>query len=216
MNEEWARKNLGGVVGVRLVRELNGESCIEMKDPLELKKMIATTRMFNKPVMELKFLREAVATYTARAAEKLRRQACCANELQVFVVKNDYEDKYQYNPETFAQHAVLPTATSVTHELMQHALPLVDKLYHHGSRYLKAGIILSGIVPESCIQANFFNDIASVSHQKLMGTMDNINFSMRDDAVKFVSSGLERTWKMRQDLLSPRFTSRWNELKEVR
>ena len=72
MTEEWARVHLGGVVGVRLIKELKGEQSIEMKDPLKQKKMIATTRMFGKPVKELSDLKEAVATYTSRAAEKLR------------------------------------------------------------------------------------------------------------------------------------------------
>ncbi|MFS9599472.1 DNA polymerase V subunit UmuC, partial [Klebsiella variicola] len=71
MPEAWAKQHLGGVVGLRLIKELNGEPCIEMKDPLEKKKMIATTRMFGIPVFDLQPLKEAVATYTARAAEKL-------------------------------------------------------------------------------------------------------------------------------------------------
>ena len=75
MSEDWARVYLGGVVGSRLIRELKGIPCIEMKNPLEQKKMIATTRMFGKPVHELDDLREAIATYTSRAAEKLRRQS---------------------------------------------------------------------------------------------------------------------------------------------
>ena len=86
MSEEWVRKNLGGVVGVRLLRELNGFPCIEMKDPLTTKKMIATTRMFGKPVYELRELKEAVATYVARAAEKLRRQQSAAGSISVFLV----------------------------------------------------------------------------------------------------------------------------------
>ena len=96
MSEAWASKNLGGVVGVRLIKELRGEPCIEMKDPLETKKMIATTRMFGKPVFEIKELKEAVATYTSRAAEKLRRQNCAAGTLSVFVVTNDYSSSYEY------------------------------------------------------------------------------------------------------------------------
>jgi DNA polymerase V len=95
-------------------------------------------------------------------------------------------------------------------------LPLVEKLYRKGSRYLKAGIVLSDLVPQSCIQSNLFNDAAKNTDQSLMEIMDNINFSMRDDAVKFVSSGITRNWKMRQELRSARFTSRWNELKEVK
>ena len=82
---------MGGVVGVRLIKELKGEQTIEMKDPLEQKKMIATTRMFGKPVYELHDLKEAIATYTSRAAEKLRRQSCAANFIDVFVVTNDHE-----------------------------------------------------------------------------------------------------------------------------
>ena len=215
MNEEWGRKNLGGVVGVRLIRELKGHSCIELKDPLEIKKMIATTRMFGKPVLQLEQLRQSVATYTARAAEKLRRQNCCAGMMQVFVVKNDYEVTYKYNPETFALHAALPVATSDTNELMRYSLPLVEQLFTPGSRYLKAGIILSELVPGSCIQSSLFNEMGKEKDQALMETIDNINFSMRDDAIKFVASGIKREWKMRQGMRSARFTSRWSELKEV-
>jgi len=101
MPEEWARKNMGGVVGTRLIRELRGIPCIPMKDPLETKKMIATTRMFGTPVFALNEIKEAVATYVSRAAEKLRRQYSAASSLQVFVVTNGYrKDKYEYNPQS--------------------------------------------------------------------------------------------------------------------
>jgi DNA polymerase V len=149
MNEEWARINLGGVVGLRLIRELKGEPSIELKDPLREKKMIATTRMFGKPVHELNDLKEAVATYTSRAAEKLRRQYCAANFIDVFVVSNNYErNQYQYNPQTKRTHMKLLQPTSHTNELIKNAVPLVEKLYESGSKYLKAGVMLGGLVPD--------------------------------------------------------------------
>jgi DNA polymerase V len=49
-----------------------------------------------------------------------------------------------------------------------------------------------------------------------MEMMDNINFSMRDDVVKFAATGTKRNWKMRQEFHSPRYTTRWNELFEVK
>ena len=64
----WAKKNLGGVVGERLIRELKGEKSRIMEDPLTQKKIIATTRMFGSPVTDIKSIKEAVATYTTRAA----------------------------------------------------------------------------------------------------------------------------------------------------
>ncbi|MBL7726410.1 MAG: Y-family DNA polymerase, partial [Dinghuibacter sp.] len=143
MSEDWARRYLGGVVGVRLVRELNGQPCIPLKDPLEVKKMIATTRMFGKPVFTLNELKEAVATYTSRAAEKLRRQYCAAKRIEVFVVTNEHQaGDYQYNPRTRYATTVLPRASSETGVLIEHAVPLTEELFKPGVKYIKAGIML--------------------------------------------------------------------------
>ena len=216
MPEEWARKNLGGVVGVRLIKELNGTTCIPMKDPLEVKKMIATTRMFGRPVFELSDIKEAIVTYTSRAAEKLRRQYCAAGMLQVFVVTNgNRNEKYEYNPQSRYQYTTFAKATSDTSELIRYALPLADKLYQPGLKYLKAGVILSSLVPDNSIQANLFAREEENKKRYLMNAVDNINFSHRDDVVKYVASGLKRNWKMRQELRSKRYTTRWDELYEI-
>ena len=216
MSEEWAHKNLGGVVGTRLIKELHGEPCIEMKDPLKKKRMIATTRMFGKAVFELNDLKEAIATYTTRAAEKLRRQGGSAGVINVFVVTNDHaNDNYNYSPKTKGLYTTLPMATSLTNELIAHAVPLVEQLYKKGSRYLKAGVMLSGIVPDSSVQYNLFEPPAHKNLQNLMYAIDNVNFSMRDDIIKFAASGTKKNWKMRQEYRSKRHTTRWEELFEV-
>lgn len=216
MSEEWAEKNLGGVVGLRLIKELKGIPCIPMKDPLEVKKMIATTRMFGSPVYELKDLREAVATYTSRAAEKLRRQHGVASLINVFVVTNGHRDqKYEYNPQTRSRYFTLSRATSITTELINAAVPLVEQLYQPGLKYLKAGVMLGAIIPDKSVQGNLFA-VDSINQRLLMEAMDNINCSMREDAVKYLASGLKRNWKMRQELRSKRFTTRWDELYEIK
>jgi DNA polymerase V len=216
MPQEWARKNLGGVVGVRMIKELNGESCIQMKDPLEKKKMIATTRMFGKPVFDLQSLKEAVATFTSRAAEKLRRQYGAASGIDVFVVTNGREGAaYEYNPMHHHRYFTMMRATSDTAELIRAALPLVESLYINGTKYVKAGVMLTGIVPDNALQGDLFSPPARNQNRALMQAMDNINFSMRDDMVKFVASGLTRNWKMRQEMRSARFTTRWDEVYQV-
>lgn len=216
MSEAWARKNLGGVVGVRLIKELRGEPCIAMKDPLEIKKMIATTRMFGKPVYEMQELKEAVATYITRAAEKLRRQGCAAKNINVFAVTSNYSSSYEYKPATSSLYTTLPFATSLTNLLIAHALPLVESMYRKGSKYIKAGIILSDIVPDNAVQSNLFEPPSHHKEKILMNMIDNVNFSMRNDIIKFASSGTKRDWKMRQELRSKRFTTRWDELFEVK
>ena len=216
MSEEWAHRHLGGVVGVRLIKELRGEPCIEMKDPLETKKMIATTRMFGEPVNNIHAIREAIATYISRAAEKLRRQHCAANAVSVFIVAKDQDHQADFHRgNSITASTTLPAATSITNELIKPAVEMIDRLYKAGTFYKKAGVMLSELVPDTAVQANLFLPQAKKSNRLLMGMIDNVNFSMRDDVLKFAASGTTRNWKMRQELRSPRYTSRWDELVEV-
>ncbi len=218
MNEEWARANLGGVVGVRMIQELNGKHSIEMKDPLINKKMIATTRMFGSAVSDLKDIKEAVATYTARAAEKLRRQQSAASVISVFVVPKQQSGAADYKHGGYAvtKYQTLLTPTSLTHELIKPAMALAERVYKQGTKYSKAGVMLSGLVPDNSIQANLFKSAASNQSRWLMNMLDNINFSMRGDIIKYAAAGTEKNWKMRQEFISPRYTTRWNELREVK
>jgi DNA polymerase V len=214
--EEWAHKNLGGVVGIRLIKELKGEPANEMKKELTEKRMIATTRMFGSPVKNISDIKEAIATYTSRAAEKLRRQRSAANIISVFVVpKEQNHNAYFRHGPTISSYITLPVATSATNELIKPAVKLVDKLYEHGRLYKKAGVMLSGLVPDATIQGNLFVSKKNNDKRMLMSMLDNVNFAMRDDMVKFAASGTKRDWKMRQELRSPRYTTRWEELYKV-
>jgi DNA polymerase V len=216
LGEEFARTHLGGVVGTRLIRELKGIPSKEMEDELVNKKMIATTRMFGSPVSDINDIKEAIATYTSRAAEKLRRQHSAAKVVSIFVVTKEQDHMLTFKRGgTISTSTILPTATSFTNELIKPAVALVDKLYEKGQLYKKAGVMLSGIIPDESIQGNLFVAEAKNTERKLMDMIDNINFSQRDDVLKFAASGTTRDWKMRQELRSKRHTTRWEELFEV-
>ena len=216
MSEEFGRIYLGGVVGMRLIRELNGIASKDMQDELVTKKMIATTRMFGNPVDNIHDIKEAVATYTSRAAEKLRRQHSAASIISVFVVAKGENHNTTFNRGiTHSSYVTLPTATSFTNELIKPAVALVDHLYKKGTQYKKAGVMLSGLVPDASIQGNLFVSEIKNNGRLLMDMIDNINFSQRNDVLKFASSGTARNWKMRQELRSPRYTTRWDELCEI-
>jgi DNA polymerase V len=217
VSEEFAKVHLGGVVGVRLIKELKGEPARDMEDELVNKKMIATTRMFGSPVTEISDIKEAIATYTSRAAEKLRRQGSAASIISVFVVpKEQNHSVYFRHGPTISSYTTLPVATSFTNELIKPAVQLVDQLYEKGRIYKKAGVMLSGLIPDDSVQGNLFLPENKNCERRLMDMMDNINFSQRDDVLKFAASGTTRDWKMRQELRSGRYTTRWEELFEVR
>ncbi len=215
LSEEWVRKNMGGVVGVRLLKELKGEDTITMKDELVNKKMISTTRMFGTAVTQLSQLKEAVASYTSRAAEKLRRQNGAASMISVFLVSQEKIDSpnFNYGP-TVNAYTILPQPTSLTNELIKPALKMVEQLFIPGKKYKKAGVVLSSIVPDNSIQGNLFEPGRNIGRY-LMEMMDNINFSMRGNVINFASTGTKRTWKMQQSFHSPLYTTRWNDLRQV-
>ncbi len=216
MPEEWAHRHMGGVVGVRLLRELKGISCIGMEEELVEKKMIATTRMFGKNVTKLGDIKEALATYVSRASEKLRRQNCAASVISIFIVAKEESHSVNFSHgATISAYATLPVPTSVTSELITPALQLAEQIFKTGRQYKKAGVMLSGIVPDTSIQSNLFVPAQENNKRFLMNVLDNLNFSMRDDMVKFASSGVNTDWKMRREFRSPRYTSRWNEMREV-
>ena len=217
MPEEWAHTNLGGVVGVRLVRELKGLPAISMEEELVDKKMIATTRMFGRPVTSILEIKEAVATYISRAAEKLRRQQSAARIVSVFLVPREqsHTTHFRHGP-TISSYVTLPNPTVLTNELIKSATNLVDQLFEPGKAYKKAGVMLSGLVPDDSIQGNLFVPQSENQHRFLMHTIDNINFAMRDDSVKFGAAGMNKDWKMRQELRSQRHSTRWEELKGVK
>ena len=132
--------------------------------------------------------------------------------------RRDNHESYDRRPcwsGTITTSITLPIATSFTNELIKPAVGLVDKLYEKGKLYKKAGVMLSGIVPDESIQGNLFVSDTKNCERKLMDMVDNVNFSQRDDVLKFAASGTTRDWKMRQELRSPRFTTRWDELYEI-
>ena len=215
--EQWAHKNLGGVTGIRLIKELQGESVNGMEKELVVKRMIASTRMFGHNVNNITDIKEAVATYASKAAEKLRRQRSAASIVSVFVVaKGEHHNTDFRYGESKSRYITLPVATSSTNELIKPAVSLVDKLFEKGRLYKKAGVMLSGLVPDETIQANLFVEEKHNGRRMLMDMLDNINFSMRNDILKFAASGTKRNWKMRMEMRSPRYTTRWEELYEVK
>ncbi len=92
---------------------------------------------------------------------------------------------------THGDSCTLPAATSFTNELIKPAVAMVDTLYKQGMLYKKAGVMLSGIVPDNSIQGNLFLSETKNCERKLMEMIDNVNFSQRDDVLKFAASGTD-------------------------
>ena len=145
MDDAWVRKKMT-VVGLRVKKELEGIACLEMELIPPAKKMICTSRSFGEAQTELEPIREAVATYAARCACKLRKQHSCAGGLMVFIHTNGFKPEEPQYEQNFV--CKLPVETNSTIELIRYSLAALGAIYKKGYRYKKAGVIVFDIVPE--------------------------------------------------------------------
>jgi len=207
LSDAWVKKNLS-VVGVRLKRELEGERTLEMED-VRQKQSIATTRSFDKMYTTLEELNERVATFAVTCAEKLRQQQSCCNAVMVFVHTNFFrEDLDQYSRSIVIK---LPFPTSSSIELARFARQALECIYRKGYNYKKAGVILMDITPELPSQLNLFEN-TNPKHRALMKAIDRINTDFGSHKIVLGSQDPARRWKMKQEKLSPRYTTKLEDI----
>jgi len=212
-NENFIRNKMG-VIGVRTQMELKEISCLELNEVSDPRKGIMSSRSFSKYVTELDELQEAVSQYTTRAAEKLRKQNSIANNIYVFLQTNIHKlHEMQYSQ---GINYSLPEPTAFTPDLIRYARALMKKIYKQGYKYIKAGVMLTGIISKDTIQLNVFLNNKHDKKYRLMQSIDDINQYWGRDTVKSASSGIKQDWKMRRDYCSPRYTTNWNELLTIK
>ncbi len=202
------------VIGLRIKKELLGESCIPLEMIIPAKKAIATTRAFGKKTSKLELLREAVSTYATRCSEKLRKQQSVANLLTVFI----HTDPFNANEPQFnkSKTITLPVATSQNVELVKFALICLKSIYNQGYKYKKAGVIVDGLQADSTVQGNIFDSVNRKKQKNLQETIDKLNQEYGRDKIKLAVQGTGKDWKLRQEKLSGRFTTNWNEIIKVK
>ena len=212
--DDWVRENLGGIVGLRLVQELRGMSCIQLEGVRPGKEQIMCSRTFPRSVEKRNELEQAISSFMTRAAEKLRMQDSKVSLIHIFLRTNRHraDEKQYHNWATLS----LPLQTAYTPELVHHALFLLGRIYKQGYRYKKAGVMLSGLIPDSETQLNLFRRPIPERCQSMMESVDRINRRWGRHTVRLASSGMRPRWTMRQEMLSPRYTTNWNELKVIR
>ena len=207
LSDDWIRKEMA-VVGLRLKHELEGKPTLDLEEPKN-KKMIATTRSFEKAMTKLEDISERVATYTASCSEKLRKQGSHCNMIMVFVQTNYFrKDQPQYS-RNIVINTDFPTNSAI--ELNHYAQVGLKAIFREGYHYKKAGVIVMGLTPNNETQLSLFNT-SNPKHQPLMSVIDKMNKSYGTNKVKFANQSLGRQWKMKQEKLSKSFTTRIDEI----
>jgi DNA polymerase V len=208
-NQKIIRQRFSVVVE-RIILELRGISCLEL-ETIQPKKQIMCSRSFGNAVTTLAHLHEAISTYTARAAIKLREQKSKSQRIYVFITTN--KNKLSAPQYTNSLICSLPSPTNDTRQLINIAKKAITKLYRTGFHYKKIGILLMDIISEQHYSHDFFIDPHCFQNtEALMKTVDNINKTMGSNTLFFAAQGIKQPWVMRSEYRTPKYTTDWQEI----
>jgi DNA polymerase V len=196
--------------GREIQEELRGVPCLPMES-IQDKKNIANTRSFGQDIYDRAQLKEAVANFATKAAEKLRHQGSVCSHLSVFIHTNFFKETEQYYG---AGHHQFLTGTSDTVKIIRAAHKVVDDIYRPGFGYKKGGVILNQIVPKNERQMDLFN-LEPSDNEKLSVVMDSINARFGPQSIKSAACGFSKEWKLLSNHKSQKFTTDWRELLSV-
>ncbi|KPD01944.1 translesion error-prone DNA polymerase V subunit UmuC [Moellerella wisconsensis] len=202
-----------GVTLERTLRELNGEPCIELEEVRKVKQQILCSRSFGKKVLEIETMRKAVCDYAERAAEKLREEKQRCRIIGLFIQTSRHASGEDY---TNSVSIKLEYPSSDTRDIINAAMRGLDTIWRDGYRYYKAGIILSDFTDSDITQFDMFSTRKPFKNSdKLMKTIDTINNSSLGK-VWFAAKGGDSGYQMKREMLSPAYTTNFDELPVVK
>ena len=211
--EEWVRKNMS-VVGQRLLNELKGICSIEWEEIKPKRINITTSRSFGKLISNKKEIKEAIAKFTSSCGEKLRKEKSCAGKMNVFIQTNPHRpEDLQYFQSITLQ---LPVPSNLTTELIKYSMRALELIYQPGYLYQKAGVIVTDLVPAEKHQLGLFDKENRSKIKKLMEKLDEVNHIFGRDTVRMAVQDYGSNWKLKQETLSPSYTTNINQLPKAK
>ena len=209
--DDWVRKTFS-ITEWKLKKDLEGNPKILLEEPKN-KRVIATTRSFDYAYDDINYIKERVSTFAVSCAEKLRKQGSSCHVIIVMLRTNPFGKGLEQHRASKYINLPYPTDSSII--ISTQAIKAIDTIFRLGVKYKKAGVIVAGIVPTDNHQLDMFQ-AEDPKHKPLMSAIDNLNKKYRADKIKLGSQDLKRTWKMRQERLSPRYTTNINEIITVK
>lgn len=206
-NDNWVKQNFS-IVELRLKKDLEGIPTLQLDD-IPSKKSISVTRSFEKNYTKYEELKERVSTFAVSCAEKLRKQNSVCNSLMVFVSSNRHRKELeQYHNSIVIK---LPFSTNSAIELSKFAIQALKKIFRKGIHYKKAGVVIMDFVNENDRQISIFEN-SNPKHIELMKSIDLLNSQLGQQKIKLASQDIKKVWKMKQENLSNRYTTRLSEI----
>ncbi|RRZ95910.1 translesion error-prone DNA polymerase V subunit UmuC [Erwinia sp. 198] len=198
------------VVMERTVRELRGESCLALEEMAPAKQQIVCSRSFGHRVTDYQDMHQAICAWAERAAEKLRGEKQYCRFISVFIRASPHDDNGTGYNNQASGRLLLPS--NDTRDIIRVATEALDRIWREGERYIKAGVMLSDFYSEGVAQLDLFAETQPRANSAaLMTAIDKLNHSGKGK-VWFAGQGIEKSWSMKREMLSPAWTTRYSDL----
>ncbi|MEG9622040.1 translesion error-prone DNA polymerase V subunit UmuC [Pseudomonas guariconensis] len=212
--DPWTLRQKFSVVVEKTARELAGTPCLELEEAAPPKQEICCSRMFGKRLTELPPIKQAVATYTGRAAEKLRAQGSVCKRMRVSIRTGMFNpDEAKYAKGVLVE---LPYPTNDTLLLTRAATEAVEQVYRPGFRYSKAEVLLMDLRQPGEFTDDLFAMTQPQACDRLMSVLDEINGKYGRGTMRTASVPRTPDWGMRREMMSRSYTTRIDQLWRVR
>lgn len=210
----WIIRKHFNVVLERTVRELRGESCLALEEFAPTKQQIVCSRSFGSRITEYTVMRQAVCAFAERAAEKLRKERQYCRQIAVFVRTSPHADgEVFYGNQATGK---LLTPSNDTRDIIRVAMNALERIWVDGHRYMKAGVMLGDFYSQGVAQLSLFDEYRpQANSEALMRVVDGLNQSGKA-SLFFAGQGIQKSWSMKRDMLSPAYTTRVSDLPWVR
>jgi len=206
----WIIRKHFNVVLERTVRELRGESCLALEEFAPTKQQIVCSRSFGSRITEYTDMRQAVCAFAERAAEKLRKERQYCRQIAVFIRTSPHADgEVFYGNQATGK---LLTPSNDTRDIIRVAMDALDRIWVDGHRYMKAGVMLGDFFSQGVAQLSLLDEHRpQANSEALMRVVDGLNQSGKA-SLFFAGQGIQKTWSMKRDMLSPAYTTRVSDL----
>ena len=211
LDRNWVRKKMG-VVGERIYLELKGISCLNLELIPNSKKSCCVSRSFSRPIEKIEELKESIANYGSRVAEKIREEGLIAQCMSIFVLTNHFNKKEKQYSNSVRLQLDYPTNNSIL--IVKKAVEGIKRIYKEGYRYKKAGIILYGLDNASDVRGLL--DYDRPRSESLMKSLDEINNRYGHSKLRIAAEGINKGWQMQRKKVSPCYTTRFSDIMIVK
>ncbi len=211
--DPWTLRQKFSVVVEKTARELAGTPCLELEEAAPPKQEICCSRMFGKRLSELAPIKQAVASYAGRAAERLRGQSSVCKRMRVSIRTGMFNpDEAKYAKGVLVE---LPYPTNDTLLLTRAATEAVEQVYRPGYRYSKAEVLLMDLRQPGEFTDDLFAVTQSVACDQLMSVLDAINGKYGRGTLRSASVPCTPDWGMRREMMSRSYTTKIDQLWRV-